>query len=165
MNIYLIGLPGAGKSTVGKLLATELRTEFIDLDSLVEKDSLMFIDDLVEQYGIEKFRELETLALKNLNVSNAVIACGGGIVENRLNKDLMNGLIIYLDTDNDLIEKRIVNDYPRPLLREYTIEDLNKKRFLMYQHFSNLNISNNKSLDLTVTNIISKLNEIGFNNA
>lgn len=157
MKIFLIGLPGSGKTTVGRELSKKLNLNFYDIDALVEKESLMFIDDLVEQYGIEKFRELENKVLKELNVDKGIISCGGGIVENRDNKNYMDGIVIYLDVNNEVIEGRIKNDYPRPLLKESSIEDIQKKRFLLYQHFSDYNISNAKTVNETVLSIIDML--------
>lgn len=153
MKIYLIGMPGSGKTTVGKLLAKEFNLPFYDIDALIEKDALMFIDDLIEKYGVKKFRELETEILEKLNITEGIISTGGGIVENRKNKESMDGVIIYLDVSNDVLEKRLKNDYPRPLLKETTIEDLYNKRFLMYQHFATYNVSNNNDLDKTILSI------------
>ena len=100
MKVYLIGMPGAGKSTIGRELAKELKLDFYDLDGLVEKNALMFIDELIEKYGEKKFRELEHETLKSLNVDSGIIACGGGIVLNRENKKYMDGIIINLDVNN-----------------------------------------------------------------
>ncbi|VEU80689.1 shikimate kinase [Haploplasma axanthum] len=157
MKIFLIGMPGAGKSTVGRILAEKIAYNFIDLDGLVEKNSLMFTDELIEKYGINKFRELETEALQEINEENVVVSCGGGIVENRNNKTFMSGLIIYLDVDNKIIEERLKTDYQRPLLQEYTLDELYTKRFLLYQHFADINISNNKEINNTVDSIIQML--------
>lgn len=153
MKLYLIGMPGSGKTTVGKLLAKEFNLPFYDIDALIEKDALMFIDDLIEKYGVKKFRELETEILEKLNITEGIISTGGGIVENRKNKEFMDGVIIYLDVSNDVLEKRLKNDYPRPLLKDTTIEDLYNKRFLMYQHFATYNVSNNNDLDKTILSI------------
>ena len=82
MNIYLIGMPGTGKTTIGKLLAKKLSYEFVDLDHQIEKDALMFIDEIFEQYGEKFFRELETKALKEVSTgTNKIISTGGGIVK------------------------------------------------------------------------------------
>ena len=64
MNIYLIGLPGSGKSTLGKRLAKELGYEFVDTDNIIEKEAMMFIDEIFEAYGEEYFRALENNTLK-----------------------------------------------------------------------------------------------------
>lgn len=159
MRIYLIGMPGSGKSTIGSLLASKLNFEHIDLDGQIEKNSLMFIDEIIDKLGVKRFRELETENLEQIINDNVVISCGGGIVENRKNKKLMDGIIVYLDVDNSKIEKRLENDYDRPLLMDTTIEDLYNKRFLYYQHFANINVSNNGEMIDTVENIIEKIKD------
>lgn len=157
MKVYLIGMPGSGKSTVGRSLAKKLDLPFYDLDGLVEKEALMFTNELIEKYGIDKFRELETKVLTNLNFNEGIVACGGGVVENKANKEAMDGIVIFLDVNNDLIEKRLENDYERPLLKTYTIEELYTKRFLLYQHFATKNVSNEKTVEKTVDAIITLL--------
>jgi len=72
MNIFLIGMPGSGKTTIARFLAKELNYKYIDLDGLVEKEAKMFIEDIFEKYGENKFRELETYALMNLKTSHSV---------------------------------------------------------------------------------------------
>ena len=103
MKIYLIGMPGSGKTTVAINLAKKLSMTYVDLDGWIEKVAHLFIEDIFEKYGEEKFRELETEMLRKLPEDNIVVSCGGGIVVKKHNKALMNGLKIYLDTDLDVI--------------------------------------------------------------
>ena len=114
---------------------------------------------IIDKFGVNRFRELETENLKEITEDNVVISCGGGIVENRKNKMLMDGIIVYLDVDNSKLESRLENDYDRPLLMDTTIEDLYNKRFLYYQHFANINVSNNGEMIDTVENIIEKIKD------
>jgi len=160
MKIYLIGMPGSGKSTIGKILAEKINYEFIDLDAQIEKESLFFIDELIENYGIEKFRQIESETIKKINGNNLVIACGGGIVENLKNKQFMDGKIIFLDVEIEILKTRLKNDYQRPLLKEYTLEEIHQKRFLFYQHFADINISNNTEIENTISNIIMQVEEL-----
>ena len=157
MRIYLIGMPGSGKSTIGRMLAKKIGYSAIDLDAQIEQNALMFIDEIIEKLGIETFRTLESEQLSQITEQNAIVACGGGIVLNRNNKQMMNGIIIYLDTDLAIIEERLKTDYVRPLLLDNTLEDLYKERFLLYQHFADLNISNNKTVEDTILDIIEKI--------
>jgi shikimate kinase len=159
MRIYVIGMPGSGKTTIANHLAKALSYTYIDLDGLVEKEALMFVEEIFEKYGEEKFRELETQALKSIVDDKAVISCGGGIVTQKENKALMNGLKIYLDTDLEVIKERLEHDYQRPLLRKTTLEQLFDDRFLKYQDFADVIINNNYDIDETVKVIKNYLNK------
>ena len=158
-RIYLIGMPGSGKSTVGRLLAKTLNYQFIDLDGMIEKDALMFIDEIFEKYGEAKFRELETESLKKLPDGDIVISCGGGIVTKKENKALMTGYKIYLDTEIEIIRERLKEDYIRPLLQKKSLDTLYQERYLKYLDFSDLMISNDYSADKTVEMIMEHLKE------
>ena len=157
MRVYLIGMPGAGKTTVGRKLANRIKYKHIDLDGEVEKEALMFIDEIIEKHGINTFRAVEKECLSNIKEDNVVISCGGGIVLDRSNKEHMEGIIIYISVDNKIITERLKDDYERPLLKEKTIEELYRERFLLYQHFADVIISNEKDIDITVGDIIEKI--------
>lgn len=159
-RIFLIGMPGSGKSTVGRLLAKTLNYQFIDLDGMIEKDALMFIDEIFEKYGEAKFRELETESLKKLPDGDIVISCGGGIVTKKENKALMTGYKIYLDTEIEIIRERLKEDYIRPLLQKKSLDTLYQERYLKYLDFSDLMISNDFSADKTVEMIMEHLKEV-----
>ncbi len=152
MKIYLIGMPGSGKTTIARKLAESLGFIYCDLDGIIERDAHMFIEEIFEKYGEEKFRTLETEALSKCpnDGKNYVIACGGGIVTQKRNKALMDGVKIYLDTDIEIITKRLEADYERPLLKEKTLQQLFDERFLKYQDFADAVVSNNFDIDQTV---------------
>jgi len=78
MNIYLIGMMGSGKSTVGKPLSEKMHKPFIDLDSEIEKGTGKNISEIFDIDGEEQFRKMETKQLKQY--SESIVACGGGIV-------------------------------------------------------------------------------------
>ncbi len=155
MRIYLIGMPGSGKTTVGKLLAEKLNYQFIDLDAYIEEKTYTFIDVLISQYGEGTFRAVETECLEEITTDNVVISTGGGIVTVKANKALMKGLKVYLDTPLETIKKRLENSYQRPLLLKETLESLYDKRFLKYQDFADMIISNNETVNKTVSDIIN----------
>lgn len=157
MLIYLIGMPGSGKTTIARNLAKALSYTYLDLDGEIEKKAHMFIEEIFEKYGEDKFRALETEALHTIDQEDAVIACGGGIVTVKSNKSLMQGLKIYLDTDLDVITERLKEDYVRPLLRSKTLEQLYDERFLKYQDFADAIVSNNYDMDQTVKVILNYL--------
>lgn len=157
MRIYIIGMPGSGKTTIAKHLAQALNYTYYDLDAMIEKEALLFIEDIFEKYGEDVFRRLETEALERIPEGDYVIACGGGIVTKKQNKALMNGLKIYLDTDLDVIKERLSHDYQRPLLKKKTLEQLFDERYLKYQDFADAVVSNNVDIDTTVKVIIKYL--------
>ena len=159
MNIYLIGMPGAGKTTIGKHLAKQLNYTFIDLDHEIERKSLMFIDELFEKYGEATFRAQEKKALSEIQGDHLVISTGGGIVKDRTNKALMNGIKVYIDTDITLIEDRIEHDYPRPLLKNKSLDTLYQERMLNYVFFADLIVSNDGNIEQTTTKLIQLLKE------
>ncbi len=157
MKIYIIGMPGSGKTTIAKHLAKALNYTLIDLDGVIEKDALLYIEEIFDKFGEKKFRELETKALKEVKDDNTVTSCGGGVVTIKNNKALMDGLKIYLDTDIEVIRKRLEDDYQRPLLKKTTLEQLFDTRFLQYQDFADVIINNNYDIDQTVKVILNYL--------
>ena len=142
MRIYLIGMPGSGKSTLGKKLAKSLNYEFIDMDNYIEKKSCMFIDEIFDAYGEEYFRELERNTLKEfLNLDNVIISTGGGIIKNKDNKKLMDGKCIFLKVDLDELQKRCDNSQTvRPLLQVKTIKELYNEIKELYDYFKDIEV-------------------------
>ncbi len=137
MNIFLIGFMGSGKSTAGKKLATKLKMQFIDLDSIMELETNTTIHELFNARGENAFREIEHATLKKVvaSTNNAVIATGGGTPCFFQNMDFMNanGVTVYLEMHPGSIYYRLARSKAdRPLisgktdaaLMEYIIETL-----------------------------------------
>lgn len=117
-NIILIGFMGAGKTTVGEILAHELGYSFYDVDSFIEKTAGRSIKDMFTMAGESWFRDQETMILEGLcDGDNRVIATGGGIVERDENYEIMHkaGTIIYLHGTIDKLWTRVSKDPQRPL--------------------------------------------------
>jgi shikimate kinase len=153
-------MPGSGKTTIGKKLAEKLAYPFIDLDAKIEKDALMFIDDIFEKYGEKTFRRLETESLISIKEDDAVISCGGGIVTIKDNKAKMKGYKVYLNTELDIIKERLLDDVKRPLLRKKSLEQLYEERMLKYIDFADVIIANDHDVDKTVEAIMKHLKEV-----
>ncbi|MEL6912412.1 MAG: shikimate kinase [Cyanobacteria bacterium J06598_4] len=117
LNIYLVGMMGAGKSTVGRYLAANLNYRFIDTDRMIEAISKQSIADIFAQSGEAGFRKLETQVLAELSVyTRSVIATGGGIVQSTTNWSyLRQGLVIWLDVDTEILRQRVSQNTNRPL--------------------------------------------------
>jgi len=161
MKIYLIGMPGSGKTTIARNLAKALGYTYIDLDGVIERDAHLFIEEIFEKYGEAKFRELETEALTKIPTDEVVVACGGGVVIKKENKELMDGIKFYLDTDLDVIKERLETDYHRPLLKTKTLEQLFDERYFKYQDFADAVVSNNYDVEQTVKVILNYIkNEV-----
>lgn len=152
-------MPGSGKSTLGQRLAERLKMPFIDLDHYIEEKSLLYIDEFFQMYGENKFREIETQSLKEVMDKEAVIATGGGIVMKKENKSLMHGLVIYIDTPIEVIEKRLKSSYQRPLLEDTSLETLYDIRFLKYQGFANKIVANHEEIKKAVDRLEAVVNE------
>lgn len=158
MRLYLIGMPGCGKSTLGKKLAEKLNSEFIDMDTYIEKQACMFIDEIFAAYGEEYFRALETNVLKEFNqMDNVIIATGGGVIKNKNNKKLMDGKCIYLHASIEDLKIRLEHsDIIRPLLQTKTVEELYNERKELYAYFADIEVDN-KNIDNAIKDIINKL--------
>jgi shikimate kinase len=139
LNIFLIGLMGCGKSTVGKILAHELGYRFFDTDVLLEKVAGKSINEIFATEGEGFFRDLETQVLDQVSLcTKSAIATGGGIVLRKQNWGyLRNGLIIWLDAPISLMVHRLQEDNTRPLLHNTDIQEklelLLKERQNLYQ--------------------------------
>lgn len=120
VNIYLVGMMGAGKTTVGRILARELKYRFFDTDELIVRVANQSIAEIFEREGEEAFRKLETKVLGELCAyQNSVVATGGGIVTRSSNWSYLHyGIVVWLDVPVDRLYDRLREDTARPLLRE-----------------------------------------------
>lgn len=121
VNLYLIGMMGSGKTTVGCLLAKELGYRFFDTDALIEQVKGQSIPQIFAEVGEPGFRQLETQVLAELSAyKNLAIATGGGIVLNPINWSyLRHGIVVWLDVNNEQLYARLQRDpTPRPLLMD-----------------------------------------------
>jgi shikimate kinase len=126
-NIVLVGFMGSGKSTVGRMLARQLRFRFLDTDKLVEERAHLTIPEIFEKHGEAHFRECETSALESLRgIRRHILATGGGIVTVPGNIPLLRslGFVVLLKADPDEIYRRVSRNSERPLLQ---VEDPRKR--------------------------------------
>jgi len=129
MKIVLIGYMGAGKSSVGKLLAEKLNVSFIDLDTYIEQAEAISIDEIFNIQGEVYFRKIEQGYLKDVlcTDANLVLAVGGGTPCYGINMDLINNYStsIYLKASIQSITSRLEKwKYKRPLIANIPIENL-----------------------------------------
>jgi len=119
MQVYLIGFMGAGKTTVGELLAEKLDRPFVDLDDVIEKKADLSIPLIFEKYGEKFFRQLETDCLRRIaRYPGNIIATGGGVILIAENRKIMknSGIIVYLKWQTNILCQRIKDSTHRPLL-------------------------------------------------
>ncbi len=118
-SLFLIGMMGAGKTTVGKLLAQHLNYRFFDTDTLIEQVAGQSVSGMFADQGEPAFRQLESQVLAELSTYlETVVATGGGIVLKPENWGyLRHGIVIWLDFPLDQLYQRLTNDTTRPLLQ------------------------------------------------
>lgn len=125
-NIYLIGLMGAGKTTIGRQLARALKLPFYDSDKSIEESTGVDISTIFEFEGEEGFRDREQKMLQQLTqMRGIVLATGGGVILREENRRLLkaNGFIVYLQCSVDRILERTRRDSQRPLLNTVNPRD------------------------------------------
>ena len=156
-NIVLIGMPGSGKSTVGRLLADVLNTTYIDTDDMVETQANMTISSIFHKFGEPHFRALESEAAERAGaMDNMVIATGGGMILKAYNMDALKkkGTVFFLDRPLDHIFSD-VDDETRPLLKDNRdhLYNLYDKRYDLYVKYADYHIMNNRPVEEVVAEI------------
>ena len=134
LNITLIGMPGCGKTTLGKKLAKEKGRTFVDLDDKFKEEYNITPAEVITQKGEDEFRRMETaLAKKILPQSGLVIATGGGIVTRKENWFYLkaNSKVIYIERPLEFLLKQDTSN--RPLSQNNKIEELYKQRIPLYE--------------------------------
>ena len=166
-KVVLIGMPGCGKSTIGKLVSRELKLNFFDMDKYIENITNKTIGQLFEK-GENHFRDIETLACKELSKeSNILISSGGGIVKRKNNIEILNkeSYIIFIDRPlEDLLKN--VDISKRPLLKEgrENIINLYKERYELYKLYSDKIVKNDKDLRDIINEVKKIINIYLFKN-
>ncbi|MBO7208391.1 MAG: shikimate kinase [Clostridia bacterium] len=143
-NIYLIGMPGCGKTTVAKILARKLSMSLVDTDSIIES-KYGSISEIFKTMGEQYFRSLETETLKEIK-ENTVVSTGGGIVKTNTNREIMSkGIVIFIDTPPDVLKTRSLFGN-RPLLKSSSdIEKLYSERYDLYKAWADVAVDGSNS--------------------
>ncbi|WP_039915311.1 shikimate kinase AroK [Cellvibrio mixtus] len=162
--IFLVGPMGAGKSTIGRLLASELGFNFRDSDRVIEERTGADIPWIFDMEGEEGFRERETAVLQELATDHdTVVATGGGIVLREQNRLLMKsaGFVCYLTASIDQLVERTARDKKRPLLQvenpRQKIIDLLALRDPLYQNAADFIVNTDRRSPKTVAQEIASL--------
>lgn len=144
VNITLIGMPGAGKSTIGVLLAKSLLMDFVDTDLLIQQKYSSSLCDIINKKGIEEFLKIENDVICSRSFSNCVIATSGSAVygEEAMEKLKAAGKVIYLKLSPEELEKRINNIHTRGIAMKEgtTIAALYGERAPLYEKYADITI-------------------------
>lgn len=160
-NIVLIGMPSAGKTTIGKMLEEKLGKEFFDLDDMIIAKACKSIPEIFQESGETGFRAIETeVAIEASKMNNKIIATGGGVVKHKVNMDFLrlNGITIFIDRD---IDKLISSDPNRPLSSsKQALQQMYKERYPLYQKYAAYIAVNNANIEETVDDIVNTYHSI-----
>ncbi len=158
-SISLIGMAGAGKSSVGKKLAEQLNLDFIDSDLLIEERYRKPLQDILNKKGNHKFQQIEEDALLSVNFKQIVLATGGSAVfcDEAMKYIKENSTVIYLEVPFEDISARISNFSDRGLLKrsDQTIQEAYKEREGLYQQYADFIVKNDGVIESCLTKILT----------
>jgi len=167
--VFLVGMPGSGKSTIGKALAKALNRPFIDLDLAIEERCGVAIPVIFEIEGEQGFRKRETQVLQEVTANQAasVVATGGGAVLAEQNRELIGqrGIAVYLKAPIDELLRRTSRDRNRPLLvtddPKARLHALFEQRSPIYDALADIVLeTGTASASATVQQIVSRLKQL-----
>lgn len=150
-NITLLGMPGAGKSTIGVLLAKTINYDFLDTDLSIQKQEGMLLREIIATKGLEEFKKIENQVNADVCVERTIIAPGGSVI---YGKEAMEHLaetstVVYLKLSYEEIRKRLGNLTKRGVVFEngQTLLDLYKEREPLYEKYADV-VINADGLDI-----------------
>ena len=161
-NIYLIGMMGSGKTTIGAQLSKQLNREFIDIDQDLESINNMSISDIFNDFGEHKFRQMETAYFtEKAKEKNKIFSTGGGIILEKANREVLinNGITFLLEADCNILLNRVKDIQNRPVLSKFnkSINDIWKEREKYYYASCDHVINVEKSSISVITNKIMEI--------
>lgn len=163
-NIVLIGMPGAGKSTIGVILAKVLGFKFIDSDLLIQEQEGMLLKNIIATKGIEGFREIENQVNRDIVTDKSVIATGGSIIYcPEAMKHLADiGVVVYIKLDYETINNRLKDIRKRGVVyREgQTLRSLYDERKVLYEKYAQIVVNGNElSIEDLMANIADSVRD------
>lgn len=165
-NLVLIGMPGAGKSTAGVVLAKTLGYGFIDTDILLSRRLGMTLQKYIDRHGIDNFLQEEERAALSLDCESTVVATGGSMVlsAKAIHKLNENSKFVYIDIPLDELKRRLGNISARGIVMRpgQTIEEIYNERRPLYERYADITVpvrsENVRELEGLVGEIIGCLN-------
>ena len=155
-NLILIGMPSAGKSTAGVLLAKRIGFGFVDCDLMIQGEEKHLLSDLIDAKGSEGYLEIENRVCSGLFVSRCVVATGGSVCycEEAMEHLRSLGTIIYLEISAEEAERRLTNLKRRGVVMRSgikTIKELHRERVPLYEKYADIVVDcNGLTIDETV---------------
>jgi shikimate kinase len=161
-NIILIGMPGAGKSTMGVILAKTLGRHFIDTDIVAQETSGRLLQDIIDEEGTGAFLKTEEKTILSLHCRNAVIATGGSVVfsESAMKYLKKDGVVIYLKISFDEMARRLRNITTRGIVLPggQSLREMYNQRVPLYEKYADITIDcAEEDFENCVGNIINEL--------
>ena len=164
MNIFIVGPMGSGKSTVGKIISSELFLNFFDTDGEIETRTGASIDWIFDLEGEDGFRKRETKVLEEMVKQNSIVlSTGGGIILSETNRELLSsrGTVFYLATPIEVQLERTSKDKARPLLKDgdpgEILKNLHIARESLYEEVSDYTVNTENKSSQEVSSEIIKL--------
>lgn len=153
MNVTLIGMPGAGKSSIGSKLALRLQFDFLDADNIIEKSAGLKLQEIIDKYGEEKLLEMEQNAVIGLGkIDRCVICPGGSVVYSQEAMSFLkaNSVIFFLEADLECIKEQIANLSTRGIigLKGKALEDVYKQRRPLYEKYADVTVKLSQNLTI-----------------
>jgi len=167
-NLILIGMPGTGKSAVGRALADRLGYTFLDVDDVINERTGKTLKELLMEMGVEDFVVLEGKVGESLNLDSTVIATGGSMVlsHNAMEHLLENGVGIWLETPLREIEGRMPEDlWDRGIAapRNMTIREIYREREPLYAKYADMIVASREGEDATAHQVEQVMRTVGLN--
>lgn len=164
-NIVLIGMPGAGKSTIGVLLAKTMLKSFVDTDLLIQSVYSKGLSEIIREKGVEAFLEIENDVICENDFENSVVATGGSAVfgEKAMEKLKKDALTVYLKVDVSELEKRINNIHTRGIAMKEgeTLSEIFSEREELYKKYADFILdSTNLTAEECVDEIVRKAEKV-----
>ena len=164
-NIVLIGMPGAGKSTVGVVLAKKLGFSFLDSDLLIQDHEKMLLHEIIEQKGLDGFNQIENEVNASITATNSVIATGGSVIYGKEAMEHLKtiGTVIYLQLNYEELKERLGDLEERGVCIRpgMTLKDLYAERTPLYETYADLTITcDDKPIRKIVQEIVAKTSEM-----
>ena len=153
LNMYFVGMPGSGKSSVAREVALKTNRQFIDTDEEIKKKCSLSHSEFINKYGEEPFRDIESSVISEcVKKKSVVVSLGGGAVLRSLTRSLIaqTGIVYYINRDIDKLSLA-----SRPLSVKYGLENLYNQRFRFYEEVADCVVDNNSCINKAVNSVLS----------